>query len=213
MTFPIFTPVCLKTAATVTLLAGLGLIGAAQSARAATIGAGDVSSALGPTFFVDDAVSGGDEVTITGPAASAYNRSFAGLLTTNQGLSQVTLTGFGFATSTAAASNTATSLTVTFTYLGADEAVGGGDDVLLGSAAGAYAYSSAIASEYFFAFDTPITADLDITGTRFQIHVTPSNATNNCKVLFKTAALTNETAIGPKFSARGTSSRVASACA
>ena len=102
------------------------------SAEAATIGTGDVTASLGPTFFVDDAVTGGGDVTITQPVGGTYNRSFAGLLNTNQGLSRVTLTGFGFATSTAAAENTATTLTVTFTYLGADEAVGGGDDVIMG---------------------------------------------------------------------------------
>ena len=64
-------------------------------------------------------------------------------------------------------------------------------------------YAFTTNSEYVFAFDTPITADLNITGTRFQIQVAPSNGTNNGKVLFKTAALTYETASGPKFSVAG----------
>ncbi|MEY3897167.1 MAG: hypothetical protein RLZZ214_2688, partial [Verrucomicrobiota bacterium] len=185
------------------LVAGILSLAVREGARAATISPGDVTAALGPTFFADDAVIGGGDVTITQPAGASYIRSFAGLLNPNQGLSRVTLTGFGFATSTAAASNSATSLTVTFTYLGADEAVGGGDDLVIGSASGAYAYSSAAAAEYVFAFDTPITADLNVTGTRFQIQVAPANGTNNGKVLFKTAALTYETAIGPKFSVAG----------
>ena len=185
------------------LLAGLWLIANGVTARAATIGTGDVTSALGPTFFVDDALIGGTDLTITQPTVAIYNRSFAGLLNSNQGLSRVTLTGFGFASSTAAANNTATTLTVTFTYLGADEAVGGGDDVVMGSAAGTYVHNTTTSGEYVFAFDTPITANLNVTGVRFQIQVAPSNATSNGKVLFKTAALTYETTTGPKFSVSG----------
>lgn len=167
-----------------------------------------MTSALGPTFFVDDAATGGGDVTITQSAVQTYNRSFAGLLNVNQGRSRVTLTGFGFASSTAAAENTATSLTLAFTYLGADEAVGGGDDVVVGSAVGTYVHSIVAGSEYIFAFDTPITADLDITGTRFLIQVTPANGTNDGKVRFKTTnastgPLTYESTNGPKFSVAG----------
>lgn len=183
------------------LAAGLCLIASGEGTRAATIGQGDATSALGPTFFVDEAVVGGGDAIITQPTVASYNRSFAGLLTANQGPSRVTLTGFGFATSTSSGNNTATSLTLTFTYLGADKAVGGGDDVAMGSVAGTYTFSGA--GEYVFAFDTPISADLNITGTDFRIQVTPANGTNNGKVLFKTAALTYETTIGPKFSVSG----------
>lgn len=115
-----------------TLAACLLRLACGESARAATIGPGDVTASLGPTFFVDDTGTGGGDVTITQPTVAFYNRSFAGLLNANQGLSRVTLTGSGFATSTAAGENTATSLTVTFTYLGEDEVVGGGDDVVMG---------------------------------------------------------------------------------
>ena len=123
---PLGRPMILPLSAGLLLLAGLG------DARSATIAPGDVTAALGPAFFVDDAVTGGDDVTITHPTMEGYNRSFAGLLSSNQGQTRVTLTGFGFATSIAAAENTATSLTLTFTYLGANEAVGGGDDVVMG---------------------------------------------------------------------------------
>lgn len=186
-----------------TRLAALSLIASGVTARAATIGQGDVTLALGPTFFVDDAVIGGGDATVTQAAPATYNRSFAGLLNSNQGLSQVTLTGFGFASSTSASNNTATSLTVTFTYLGADEAVGGADDIVMGSAIGTYTHNAAAAGEYAFAFDTPITADLDITGTRFRIQVAPSNATTDGKIVLKTAALTYEATTGPKFSVAG----------
>jgi hypothetical protein len=40
------------------VLAGLCLATIGESARAATIATGDVTAALGPTFFLDDATSG-----------------------------------------------------------------------------------------------------------------------------------------------------------
>jgi autotransporter-associated beta strand protein len=201
MTAPEFPLNRSRLAFTVAATAGLWLIANGATARAATIEQGNASASLGPAFFVDDATTGGGDVTVTQPAVGAYIRSFAGLLTAHQGLSRVTLTGFGFATSTAAAENTATSLTLTFIYLGADEAVGGGDDVILGSAPGNYAYSGS--GEYVFAFDTPITAELDITGDRFRIEVAPANGTNDGKIRFKTGPLTYEATNGPKLSVAG----------
>ena len=179
------------------LVAWLWLTVGGKITWAATISPGDVTAALGPTFFVDNAATGGGDATLAQPTVASYNRSFGDLLNINQGLSRVTLTGFGFASSTDATKNTATALTVTFTYLGADEAVGGSDDVLMGSASGTYTYTTSV--EYVFAFDTPITANLNITGTRFLIQVAPSGGS----VLFKTAALTYETTTGPKFSVAG----------
>lgn len=181
--------------------AAAGLLAGGASAGAATIAIGDATSALHPSFFVDDAVIGGTDTTVSQPSVAGYNRSFAGLLNPNQGPTPVTLTGFAFASSSAATSNTATSLSVTFTYLGADEAVGGGDDVVIGTATGTYAYTTA--GEYVFVFDTPLTATLNITGVRFLIQIAPTNAGGTGKVLFKTASLTYEAAAGPKFSVSG----------
>ena len=101
--------------------------GSGQS-RAATISAGNVTTTLGPAFFVDDAANGGTDTDINQPTVASYNRYFSGLLNRNQGPTRITLTGFGFAAHTSAAANSATSLAVTFTYLGADEVLGGGDD-------------------------------------------------------------------------------------
>lgn len=169
--------------------------------RAATIPQGDVTSSLGPGFFVDDASTGGGDVTVTQPAVASYTRSLAGLLSPQTGPARLTFTGFGFATSSAASENTATTLMVTLTYLGADEVVGGSDDVVIGSASGTYSFSGA--GEYIFVFDTPLAADLMITGTRFRIQVAPSNGNNNGKVRFKTGPLTYESADGPKLSLAG----------
>lgn len=171
------------------------------NASAATIATGNVTTALGPNFFVDDAVIGGTDTTVTQPSVASYNRSFAGQLSAYQGLTRISLTGFGFASFASASGNTATTLTVSFTYLGADEAVGGGDDVFIGSATGTYIYSTA--GEYVFAFDTPLTANLNITGVRFLIQVAPTNNSGNGSVSFKVAALTYEPVAGPKFSVAG----------
>jgi hypothetical protein len=107
-----------------TLAAGIPLLAlaAAGSVQAATMQAGNVTTALGPTFFVDDAANGGSDTDIhqdtTGPIN--FDRNFNGQLTPNQGPTRVALTGFGFATHTSATANDATAVAVTITYLGQD---------------------------------------------------------------------------------------------
>ncbi len=105
--------------------------------------AGNVTTALGPTFFVDDAVNGGTDTDIhqdtTGPIN--FDRHFNGQLTRNQGPTRVDLTGFGFATHTSATANDATAVAVTITYLGQDEAINGGDDVVVGTATGSFVFT------------------------------------------------------------------------
>ena len=182
------------------LLLGMG----AREVSAATFVKADVTTLLGPSFFVDDAVIGGTDATVNQPASGVYVRSFSGLLTANQGSTNVTITGLGFATSTSATNNDATSLTATFTYLGADGAVGGGDDVAVGSATGAYVYVSS--GEYGCVFDTPLTATLNITAVKFQIAIAPSNVSSNGSVLFKVATIPFDGIAGPKLSVAGTSS-------
>ena len=151
--------------------------------RAAIIQAGDVTTVLGPTFFLDEATNGGVDTDINQPSVAVLHRSFNGLLTPNQGPTRVVLTGFGFALHTSATANDATSVAVTFTYLGADEAVGGSDDVVIGTATGNLSFTAG--GEYVFAFDTPLTANLNITGTRFRITIAPSNATSNGSLKIK----------------------------
>jgi hypothetical protein len=155
------------------LAASLLALAAPATLRAATLQAGNITSALGPTFFIDDVTGGGADADIHQPSAPAYNRNFSGPLTRNQGPTRVILTGLGFAAHTSATANDATSVAVTFTYLGADELLNGGDDVVIGTATGTYQFSGG--GEYVFRFDTPLTADLTITGTRFRIQIAPSN--------------------------------------
>ncbi len=173
-------PLC----ATLRVLAALLLVMAAPaSLRAATIQVGNVTTTLGPTFFIDEATNGGVDTDLNQPNSAVLLRSFNGLLTPNQGPTKVSLTGFGFALHTSAAANDATSVAVGFSYLGADEAVGGGDDVVIGTATGNLTFTAG--GEYVFAFDNPLTADLNITGTRFRITVTPSNLTSTGSLKIK----------------------------
>lgn len=166
--------------------------------RAANVQAGNVTTALGPTFFLDDAANGGGDADINQPSTPAYNRVFTGLLTRNQGPARVILTGFGFAAHTSATANDATSIAVTFTYLGADELPGGGDDVVIGTATGTYVFT--VGGEYVFAFDAPLTADLTITGTQFRIQIAPTNAGGTGSLKLKTPAVGN---YEPKLSVAG----------
>ena len=186
------------------MLAGLGWLGwlgwfaTGVTARAATISAGDVTVSLGPTFFLDEATNGGGDADINQPSVPSYLRTFTGLLTSNQGPTRVTLTGFGFAAHTSALANSATTVAVTFTYLGADGVVGGGDDVVIGTATGTYNFT--VGGEYVFAFDTPLTANLTITGTKFRIQIAPSNAAGTGSLKLKTPATGN---YEPKLSVAG----------
>jgi hypothetical protein len=171
-------------------------------AHAAAFVKADVTTLLGPSFFVDDAAPGGTDALVNQPNTGTYTRSFAGLLTANQGTTTVSITGLGFATSTAVSSNDATSVIVSFTYLGADGVAGGTDDVLIGSATVGFAYNSA--GEYACVFDTPLTATLNITATNFQVAVTPSNVGGNGSINFKIGTLAYEAFTGARLSVSGT---------
>ncbi len=174
--------------------------------QAATMQAGNITTQLGPTFFVDDATNGGSDTDIHQPSAPVFNRKFNGLLTRNQGPTRVVLTGFGFATHTSATANDATAVAVTFTYLGQDELPGGGDDVVIGTATGAFVFTPSAQNpnaEYAFAFDAPLAADLNITGTTFRIQLAPSNDTNNGSLKLKSGALDHETFTGTNLSVAG----------
>jgi autotransporter-associated beta strand protein len=203
-------PACLAPRRLISTHAALWLaLAASASLQAADIVAGDVTSTLGPSFFVDDASNGGSDTDINHNATASFVRLFNGLLTPNQGPTRVVITGFGFCTHTSATANDATAITVNFTYLGADQAVGGGDDVAIGSATGNFVFTSG--TEYVFAFDTPISADLNITGTRFRIQVTPFNAnhttTPDVALKLKTGALASEPAVtSAKLSVAGVAS-------
>lgn len=110
-------------------------------AGAADIVSGDATALLGPDFFFDDAATGGSDNT-----TSNFNRTVTGYWTTG---AMVNLTGLAWASS--GSGTAATEATVTFTDLGADEAVGTADDVVLGSYSDDLVFSGA--GEYLWIFD------------------------------------------------------------
>jgi hypothetical protein len=183
--------------AALSLLLGL----AATELSAATFVKADVTAFLGPTFFVDGAAGGGTDAIVNQPAAAHYIRTFADLLSSNQGPTEIRLTGLGFVASANASRNDATGMTASFTYLGADGAVGGGDDVFLGSVAGPYA--SVSSGEYACQFDAPLVTNLNITGLRFLIAVAPTNAAGTGSVEFKVGAIPYDSITHAKFSVAG----------
>jgi autotransporter-associated beta strand protein len=189
-----------QTLSWITAFCGIAI--SAQNSWAQSIQAGNVTTLLGPSFFVDDASDGGSDTDLAQSWIASFTRLFSGQLTANQGPTRVILTGFGFAAHPSASANNATSVAVTFTYLGADEAIDGGDDILIGTATGSLTFTGG--GEYAFRFASPLTADLPITGRRFRIQIAMSNATNNGSLKLKTGALVSEPSVnGAKLSVAG----------
>lgn len=141
----------------------------AVSSHGSSIIKADVTSSLGPSFFIDDASTGGNDAT-----GFTFNLDRNWTLITpfniGDGGTLLTIIGLGFALPSA--NNTDGNIfTATITYLGADETFGGGDDVLLGSASGTLNFSSG-AGEYSWLFDTPITGTIDGVGDMFRVTIT-----------------------------------------
>jgi hypothetical protein len=128
-----------------------------------TIITGDVTAALGPDFFIDDAATGGDDTTAE---LIDFDRDL-GPLTRGESGSEIIFPGIGWASSSAG--TTATQATITITYLGADGIVGGGDDLLFGSRTDLLSYAGA--GEYFWLFSTPLSAMIDSANSIFRITV------------------------------------------
>jgi hypothetical protein len=185
------------------LCALLGALTLADS-HAATIVGGNVTDTLGPSFFFDSAATGGGDFTVNQPNSGAFVRSF-GTLNVGAGGSTITIAGIGWASLNSATANDATSATVAISYLGADGVLGGGDDVLIGTATDAYTFAGA-AGEYVWAFDTAMSATIDGLNNLFRILITPTNGTSNGSLSFKsTLSNPNATAATVKLSVAGTS--------
>lgn len=175
-----------------------------SSAQAATISPQtDVTATLGPDFFLDDAVTGGSDATINEPSSANPQRAFTGINVGPLG-SEMTITGIGWASSASTGANDATSATVTITYLGGNETFGGGDDIVLGSVTDAYPQPHPGAGEVAWVFDTPLVGVIDGLGSTFRITITPSNATGDGSLRFKSALGASGQA-GIKLSVAGTS--------
>jgi len=168
--------------------------------RAATIVTGDVTTNLGPNFFFDSATVGGGDFTVNQPNSANFDRSF-GTLNVGAGGSDITVSGIGWAAPNNEGSNDATSATVTITYLGFDGTFGGADDVVIGSVTDNFTFTAN--GEYYWIFDTSISATIDGLNNLFRVSVAPSNGTSNGSLSFKTSS--GSIAANVKISVAGTS--------
>lgn len=176
------------------------------SSHAATIAKLDVTSTLGPNFFLDDALVGGTDASVNQPAVATFTRSF-GTLNVGVGGTTINITGIGWALNgSTGTANDATSVTVGITYLGQDGITGGSGpdaDVLIGSTVSdSLTYSGA--GEYAWAFTSPISSIINGLNNQFRIVITPTNGTGNGSLTFKH---TSGTTLGAntKLSVAGTS--------
>lgn len=159
--------------------AAFGLsLGAATSSDAATITPGSVTVNLGPTFFFDAAVTGGNDFT----TSNAFFARDLGALNVGSGGTQVTITGFGWAGRGYGTTPSPGSTTLTITYLGTDGVFGGADDMVLGSVTDNMTVSST-GSEYYWAFDTPVVSTIDGLNSQFRFQV----ASTDAAIRYKTA--------------------------
>lgn len=185
-----------------TLVPALLAVFFAATTSAATISLGDPTTELDGDLFIDDTSTGGGDTVNPPPPAFNPSRFFDldGLAGAPGVPGTVTIQGFGIATNNNAAQNSAESVTLTFTYLGANEAVGGGDDLVIGSETVLWNDPSGPAGwngagTYFVNLDTDPSLFIDGLGERFRITIAP----NNGSVRFKQA-----TGIGIKLSVSGT---------
>lgn len=179
------------------------LAAATMQSQASTIATNDVTLTLGPNFFLDNASIGGGDVALG--TSFSFVRNF-GPLTGSP--SAVSITGLGWA-SPGAITGIAGSVKATFTFLGANNAVGGGDDVLFGSVSDAMNYTGA--GEYAWSFNSPLMASINPNAltNNFSIVIqgfTDNTETTPANLRFKTTSGTALSAA--KLSVAGTSSVV-----
>lgn len=114
-------------------------------AGAADIIAGNVTTALGPDFFLDDAEGGGGDNN-----ATTFTRDLSGYWTSG---ATVTLRGIGWAC--AGVGTASTGVTVTFREPGPDQAYNTADDIVVGTVSDDLVFT--VASEYLWDFDSDVT--------------------------------------------------------
>lgn len=130
---------------------------------------GDVTSNLEGDLFIDDAATGGSDVTI-----GEGNFTPIGIRTFDYGAGQagtLTISGFGFATSAVADANDATSIDLQFVYMGADNTFNTADDFEIGTV-NDISYTHTGAGEYYVNFgENSISAAIDGVGDQFRVLV------------------------------------------
>ena len=172
-----------------------------STVSAGTIRTGNVTTILGPTFFLDDAANSGTDTDYFAGGNYTNVRTFGGLLNRNQGPTQVTFTGLGFAAHTSTNANSATNVNVSIIYYGEDGKSGGADDVFLGTRSGTYHFTGG--GEYVFAFDTPLSTNLPITERVFGVVFNPSGT-----MKLKSGPISYQTNSGPRLSVAGVAAPV-----
>jgi hypothetical protein len=152
--------------------------------RSSTIETGSVSS-LGTDFFLNTAATmGGDANATTANFIRDFGSFDAGPF------SLVSITGLAWASK--GTGTTAGYARATFTFLGADNAVGGGDDVLIGTVADTLNFSGA--GVYIWSFDTALANTItpnDFGINDFQITIegfTDATETTAAPIYYKTTA-------------------------
>lgn len=172
-------------------------------AHAANIAEADVTTTLWPsgapyTFFDNASTGGGD--TAAGTAIN-MDRSF-GTLNVGSSGSQIIVSGLGWAAAGSSSFN-ATRVIATVTYLGADGAFGGGDDVVIGKTTNNVTANS-VAGEWAWTFDNPLTNTINGLSNMFRINLavdTGGGGTGNFKL--KTTGSGSQPASAAKLSVAG----------
>jgi hypothetical protein len=167
------------------------MIGILSTVHADNIVVGDVTATLGPDFFFDTAAIGGGDFN---SSDAFFNRDF-GVNGYDPAGTQITITGIGWASP--ANQVLATTATITITHLGADNAVGGGDDVVVGTVTDAIP-TNTTAGERVWKFTTPMVANISGTGSRFLIRIQGDG-----NIRYKTTSTTAQTAADVKLSVAG----------
>jgi hypothetical protein len=155
-------------------LIAMALLLCGHSAHGATISIGNLTT-LGTSFLLNEAGTGGNDITTITDTTATSNRTFTAL-SSGVGGSLVTITGFAFGAAGAANTNDAGTFTVGFDYLGNDGTLGGGDDVGFGSVSGSYNHTGA--GVYVFDFDSDLSMTIPVgntSGTNWRLSFTPSD--------------------------------------
>ncbi len=167
-----------------------------------------ISDVLVGDLFLDAATTGGgDTNNATGVQSTIRTLDLNGMAGVPGVAGTVSIEGFAFATGNNLVAPPAAQLTFTFTYLGLDGAVGGSDDVLIGTTE-AVQFNDGLgnsqgfegAGRYYVSFETVPTAEIDGLNESFLISIVPTDGS----IRFKTTGTGAQPLNAAKFSVSGT---------
>ncbi len=167
-----------------------------------------ISDVLVGDLFLDAATTGGgDTNNATGVQSTIRTLDLNGTAGAPGVAGSVSVQGFAFATGNNLTAPAAAELTFTFTYLGLDGAVGGMDDVVIGTTepvvfndglGNAQGFEGA--GRYYVNFETVPTAMIDGLNENFLVSILPANGS----IRFKTTGSGAQPLLNAKFSVSGT---------